>query len=421
MTQRVVGRRHWIPPGAFAFGQLAHGASWIVGIAAALSLANGDGGWQLAWVHIVVLGWFTAIAFGVLLHALPAFTDGYWRAEALARFSIFGFCVGVVGMAAAFATASPWLLYAGFTTALFACIYIAAALATLWKPLLQGGVESAVAGAFALTLVLLLATVALGCGLVLMRVGEPMPWWIVRVPEIHAVLGSVGWLSLLVFGVSMRTLRRITGVGPTNGRRHIATGALTLLAVLFIVSGLAVASIPLVWIGALCFGVGSLFYVRDAIVRLRNATVRHRLPQAFAIASVLWLLVALVLGAAALAGRATPDAYLFVLLLGWIGQMVNAHVYHIGVRLIATIYRGDDDETQPESLLSPILGWLSLTCFQLGIALVTLGLLATNEAATVTGFAAGFLGWSAMCANLLVARRRAMIAEAYSMGEVRAS
>ncbi len=404
----IFGRRHWIPPGAFAFGQLAHGASWLVAIIAALTLLTGSDGWQLAWIHLVVLGWFTTIAFGILLHALPAFTDGVWKAETLARWSILGFAAGVFGMVVAFAAASPWLLYAGILCALFAGVYILSALITLAKPMLLHSVEGAVARALAITLGLLLATVILGVLLVLMRVGVPMPWWIVRVPFIHATLGTVGWLCLLVFGVSLRTLRPITGAAPGTPWMHIATGTLTLLAIVGLAVGAAEASVALLWLGAGCFGAGALLYVADVVDRLRRATVRHRLPQGFVIASILWLIVALGLGGAALAGDVPPSAYLFVLLIGWVGQMVNAHGHHIGVRLIATIYRGEDDQTPPERLLSPLAGWMSFVLFQVAIAVVAIGLLCANAGLTAFGSAIGFLGWCAMSANMLHAKGRAL-------------
>jgi hypothetical protein len=57
-----------------------------------------------------------------------------------------------------------------------------------------------------------------------------------------------------------------------------------------------------------------------------------------------------------------------LLLVGWLGQMVNGHLYHIGIRLISTVARGDDDETRLGQLLAAPLSWASFALFQVAVA-----------------------------------------------------
>ncbi|HYL27477.1 MAG TPA: hypothetical protein VEW74_06545, partial [Candidatus Nitrosotalea sp.] len=98
----------------------------------------------------------------------------------------------------------------------------------------------------------------------------------------------------------------------------------------------------------------------------------------------------------------------FVMLAGWVGQFVNAHVFHIGVRLIATIYRGDDDETRPQELLDPRWSWCVFIAFQIAVAAIAAGLVLDNPPIAIGGAAAGLFGWLAMITTLGRARIAAM-------------
>ena len=101
-------------------------------------------------------------------------------------------------------------------------------------------------------------------------------------------------------------------------------------------------------------------------------------------------------------------AFGFVVLAGWIGQMINAHIYHIGVRVLLTIYRGEDDESRPQSVLDGRLSWGSFAAFQFAIASAAAGLLAHSTALVGVGATLGFIGWLAAIGNLAGARTRAM-------------
>jgi hypothetical protein len=84
--------------------------------------------------------------------------------------------------------------------------------------------------------------------------------------------------------------------------------------------------------------------------------------------------------------------------------MVNGHIFHIGVRLIATIYRGDDDETRPSELLDQQRPWFAFAAMQLAVALIVEGLVARSADVTGAGAAFGLLGWITMISALASAR-----------------
>jgi hypothetical protein len=94
-------------------------------------------------------------------------------------------------------------------------------------------------------------------------------------------------------------------------------------------------------------------------------------------------------------------------LMGWIGQMVIAHFHHIGTRLLVTVYRGDEDQTQPQELLEARLSWFTVFAFTCGVAIVTSGLLGENPSLVARGSIFGFCGWIAMSANVVIALLRA--------------
>jgi hypothetical protein len=96
------------------------------------------------------------------------------------------------------------------------------------------------------------------------------------------------------------------------------------------------------------------------------------------------------------------------MLAGWAGQMVNGHILHIGIRLIATIYRGEDDETEPRELLDARRPWLAFAAMQTAVALVTAGLVARFDPLTAAGAAIGLTGWIALIGAVANARRTAL-------------
>lgn len=397
------------------FAQVSHGASWLLLLVAGRygSLASFD--WYgIAWVHTVALGWATAAALSVLLHVIPAFTDVVWRRESVVRACVFLFCAGVV----LFVTAALWthavLPYAALLVVVALLAYTIVAVATLGPALRGERTERAIARALIVTLLFLNVTALIGLTLAAFISGSAMPAWVGQLPSSHAVLGMFGWLTLLIFGVSARTVRPITGDKSRYPFAHIAVGSLTLLGVPLLAIGLAWQA-PLAWIGAALFACAAGVYVFDVSDVLRRATVAHRTPQAFVSASISWLLLGLALGAGTLAGEPWAVPFGFVMLAGWVGQMINAHIHHIGVRLLLTVYRGEDDETRPEEVLDSRLSWTAFVAFQLAVAAAATGLLRTNALAVEGGAVAGLVGWFAMTANMILARRAAQRVTAISL------
>jgi len=224
---------------------------------------------------------------------------------------------------------------------------------------------------------------------------------------IHAALGLIGWLTVLVMGVSARTVGPIAGARSARAWSHVTAGSAEVVGMFAVGIGFALRSPALLWTGTVVLGIGITVYVIDLVSVLRQATVRHRPPQAFMASAALWLIVAFVLGIGALRGSSWGPAFVYVVLVGWLGQMVNAHLHHIGIRLLTTAFRGDDDETRPGELLSATLSWTTFVLFQTAVLMGVVALIVGHADLLADAALAGLLGWTAMTANTLHAARRA--------------
>lgn len=400
-------RRHWIPPWALALGQAAHAASWALLLVIATRRPFELGLPALAWLHLVVLGWLTLTALAVLVHVVPAFTDVPWKGEGIARSAIAFYAAGVLVLVCAFWTGNvatlPW---AGSAIALALVAYCIPGVFTLSAAFAGPQREAAIARALTITLTALLVTALLGVLLTFALAGNAAPAVLSYVPPMHGTFGIAGWLTLLIMGVSTRTIRPISGAGSRFPVAHIISGSCVAAGVLAAVAGIALRAPGAVWVGLGAVCCGALVYAFDMADIVRRATVAHRPPQAFVGAAVAWLVIGLALCVLALGGASTGAAALFALVVGWIAQMVDGHVYHIGIRLVATMARGDDDETPPGELLVLPLSWLSFACFQVAVAGGTAALAFGVPDVLAASATAGIAGWVFMAANIATAARR---------------
>ncbi len=406
----VLGRRHWIPPGALIFAQTAHGVSWLfLGFIAAHDGVTVPSGAAIAWVHTVALGWLTMAALGILVHVVPGFTSVQWRHERIARFALVPFGLGIVLFIGGWFTSFPLVFAGALVIALSFTVYYTIAVVTLRHAGNAGRTEGAIGRALGMNLTFLLVVVFLGLAMAAALVDPRFAGVLARLPAIHANFAVYGWLTMLIYGVSARTVRPICGVRSRFAWIHIAVGSSVLFGPILIAIGVATDLTALAWIGAITLGTGAVCYSFDTIDVVRRATVPHRPPQAFIVASVVWLIVSMLLGLGLMLGRPWANAYVFAVLVGWVGQMVNAHALHIGVRLIATVVRGDDDETRPDALLDPRWSWLSFVCMQATVALGCYGLVFGIANAVIAAASFGLLGWLAVVTNAASAVKKARL------------
>jgi hypothetical protein len=399
-------RRHWIPPLGLLTAHLAHGMSWAFLFVLAAEVDAGVTLDSLAWVHLVALGWLTLIGLSVLLHVIPAFTDKQWYGEGWARSALVVYAIGAGGLIASFAThAFALLTVFGAVIAAGLLGYLIPAFATLFVPPPPERTERAIARALGTTLVFL--AIAVGLGVTLTILIRTSPFVALAVALVHADIALLGWLSLLIIGVSVRTLRVIGGSDARMPRLHVVIGIAMLLGVLVTAAGFALGRPSVVDAGAVALVIAAAAYLLQLGVLLVGGDNPHRPPRAFAIASGAWLAVCVGLGIGILFGGPYGAALVFVLLVGWLGQMVNAHMHHIGIRLLSTMARGNDDETRPIELLDGRLSWLTFGAFQIAVLTGLWAIIARDSTPAWISATCGVIGWIAMTGNVIVAWGRA--------------
>lgn len=397
--------RGWIPPLPLACGMASFGFSWVALFAIARSGSFEPSFITLGWVHLVVLGWITTVALAVLLHAIPGFLDVEWDGigAAAARACTPVFALASAALAIGFFTRSVWLLEAAGTV-VFASIlvYVAAIAQPLVSAMRGERVARAVARAFAATLALLVLTAALGVAFAYALGGRLAPGLLSDMPGAHALLGIGGWLTLLVAGVSARTMGPIAGARSRLVGLHIGSSSSLLAGTLVAAAGVATRAPAFVLVGSSLLLIGAALYAIDVVDVVLRASVAHRPPQISMVCAAGWAIVAAGLLLASEFGAPFVEAAVYAALMGWIGSAVVAHLHHIGVRVVLTSLRGEDDETRPGSVLDGRLTWTAFGLYQFAVLTGTAALALGSPDLLALAAYAGGLGFVAMLANAAV-------------------
>ncbi|MEA2719205.1 MAG: hypothetical protein QOJ39_1069 [Candidatus Eremiobacteraeota bacterium] len=398
--------RHWIPPLPLAAGIVFQAVAWILALAYAASPSSGI---ALAWVHAVALGWLTLVALSVLLHVVPAFTDLPWRGERIARAAVAAVLVGASALVVSFALNATAALAAAAVLLVAAVLaYVSVALITLAQPA-PDRTSAAIARALSVTLLMLAATALLGgalagamaaAGTGSLAAGAARAF---AVAPSHALLGIGAWLTVLITGVSAQTFRPMLGARSRSTRIHVLSGGALVLGCVLGAAG-APFSPALLRAGVTLAALGAFAYAADALDIARRATAPHPPVRAFVVASVTWLVVAAACATAAAWGAPLAATAVVAALAGWVGQMVNAHMHHLGVRVLTTLIRGDEDETRPWEVLDARLTWTTFALAQLAVLGITAGIAFEQPPAIAAGALAGLAAIPAMLANALGAR-----------------
>ncbi len=376
--RRLADGKAWIPPVPLAFGLLAQGVGWAAfGMLGDASLSP----WMLVWIHAMVLGWLTATSLAFLVHVLPTFTDVKLRYERLARTSLWSYLAGVVLLLVGFAESQTlYLVYGGWIISVSVVLFSISALRTVVDAMKSDELPvRAVARALGITIVVLAATVIVGS-----VVAEMLQHgWLtsLRIVHLHAALGHVAWLAVLVVAVYARPVNRLLGRSRSRKYVHIIVGMCAWLGLALLLLADA-TNVPL----ANSFGVavlvaGAGIYGVDNLLALRSVGGAI-FPRLFITASQVWLFMTAGLGVLALLGwEHAFFAMLVVGIMGWIGQTAYAHIAHVGVRLIATLVLGADDTTSPKVLIDARVASLFFVVAQATVIAAVVAVFTSNTLA----------------------------------------
>ena len=393
----------FIPSQPLLFAQAMLLVSWAALFAAEASPAGAVSPIRLVWIHAVALGWLTTTALAFMTHVVPAVTGVEWRFRRLAKRSITVHMAGVVALLLGFLLWKPALVAGGgAVVTLGIAAYAAAFFATVATALRAGDAAArAIARAFCLVVGALLAAVFLGLTMAAaLAGGRPA---LLQWAPIHGALGTIGWIALLVAGVSARTFNRLIGRNDRR-RAHVAISSTALAGLVVWIAGTATHVRAIAAIGGLSLAVSALMYAVTTLRALRASTASHRLPREFVFASMVWLIVASAFGVTTMVGYDLSSAMLFVLLVGWVGQTLNAHLMHTGIRVLATMTIDEDDDTEAIDLLDRRWGLASLAINQVAVLCGAIGLCIGSTALLRLAAVAGIGAMIAMAVNVLHAR-----------------
>ncbi|MGZ4389334.1 MAG: hypothetical protein ACXVZL_08130, partial [Gaiellaceae bacterium] len=340
-------------------------------------------------VHLVALGLLPFAVTGASFHLLPVMLRNDvrhpWRLQAALPLLSGGFLV-----APGIAFDRPALLWPG-------AALVAAGLALVLSELLglvrrAPGDRTLVASRTGVVLVSVHVAAALLLGaLVFSRGDDPVAGvvhgrWLL----VHLHLAVFGWLTLLIVTVG-RTLGPMLAQSPAAPARRFPLSELALTAGLWtLLAGLAAASTPAA-LGGGCLILLTLVQFARLLVRVaRSRRLELEAPLAHLLAGVLFLLQALALGAAILAGAVAPrtglTAYVVLLLLGWAGGVTLGH---IGKLLSLSLWVWWPPGPRPkQSALYPRRVWLAeAAVFAAGVELLAAGALAGSSGVARVGAA----------------------------------
>jgi len=292
----------------------------------------------LALVHIVTLGWIVTTIMGATFQLVPVALQVPIASERLGRWLFPLWLIGVSTLIIGFWLFDARLLIAaGGMILLSGLLYLGNMAGTLaqvrrWDPI---AVHIAVALSH-LALVGFLAVL-----LILHNFGLPgfafLPTF-----KTHVLLAVMGFVSVLTMGVAYKLIPMFTLTEDLWSSRlsWLELGLVHLGLAGLIVSFYVPDAAWLGWLGtlALLSGIG-LFVWQVFLLHKRRRRRVFDIATPFILAAVVWFLVAALLGSFTIAGLlpnpvSSWKVVTYLLLLGWIGQMILGMMYKITTFLV---------------------------------------------------------------------------------------
>jgi len=344
-----------------------------------------SGAWQsphlLSLLHLALVGWVTLVAVGVLYQMLPVIQQVPLWGESTGHFVLAGLAAGTVGLSGGFwSLRVPWLI-AGGTLVIAALALFLAAMAGTLRQVASWNLK----GVYVANALLYLAvTVALGLVMALnFRFGFLGPAT-VRVLAIHAHLGVMGWLTLLIVGVSYQ-LVPMFGLAHGFSERPARMVLLLLNLGLLLLAGTMAAGGPRFAeaLAAFLILAGVVLYVID-MGRIIHRRVRRQMDISlrYMLSSLAYLVTGAGVGTGLLfglwpTGRASI-LYGYLVIAGWVGLVVIGMAHKI-VPFLAWHVRfgarlGKEQVPLPNDLLSERLGLTVWGLWNIGVLGTALGI-----------------------------------------------
>lgn len=330
--------------------------------------------------HLFTLGWLTTTIFGALSQLLPVALGTPLRSTRVADASFWTFMPGAGILAAGIASSSLPLLVGGVV---MVATGILLAVGNLGATLVRARNRDVTWAAIALALGFLASTLVLGMVLVHNLHTGFVADARLRVLAIHLHVALVGWVLLMIVGVSHRLLPMFLLAHGSDTRWTGRALAALAAGVIALTVGIAGGGTLLEWPGALLLVGGVGCFLRQ-VYGFHRARVRRKLDPGmrFAATALAFLGASALLGVAVLAdGAAHPrlaTAYIATGLLGGIVLYVVGFFYKIVPLLAWTAHfrgrMGKEAVPTVAQLYSARLAHLQLGLMAGGVMLLVAGI-----------------------------------------------
>jgi hypothetical protein len=372
-----------------------------------------------AVTHLFTLGWLTTTIFGALTQLLPVALGAPLRSTQAAEAAFWTFVPGAGFLAAGVATGRLALLVPGV---LLLVVGIVLALENLTATLIRAKTRDVTAAAVALALGFLGSTLVLGVVLVHNLHTGFIAGLRLKVLAVHLHVALVGWVLLMIVGVSHRLLPMFLLAHGADTRWTGRALAALASGVVVLAAGIAAGRPPLEWAGALLLAAGLGSFLRQAYAFYR-ARVRRQLDPGmrFAGTALGFMAVSALLGLGVLAEGAAhtrlATLYISTGLLGGIVLYVVGFFYKI-VPLLAWTARfrgrmGKEPVPTVAQMYSARLAHVQLGLMAGGVVLLGAGIAVGSVASARAGAALFFIGVVLFLVQLIrVASARPRVASA---------
>lgn len=248
---------------------------------ALLVLFSGESLWLSRWqgsmlalTHGFTLGFLTMVMMGALLQLLPVIGGvGIAKPRLIATTSHILYSVGVITLMLSFIFTKNWLtLTALVLLSLGLGIYLGAIIWVLIKKISQGDSINC----FRLAITALVFLLLLGILLLASRAGVTVPFINLdkHLTDIHALMGLVGWASLMIVAVSFQILPmfHVAPNMPKYIRQYLAVSIFTLLLVYMVYAEFA---LPLIVISHGVFAVTLFYIVNQRKRKIADTSIKY--------------------------------------------------------------------------------------------------------------------------------------------------
>lgn len=294
----------------------------------------------LGLVHVFTLGFITSAIMGVMYRYVPALTRRPVARPRLARFQFVGYAIGVAGMVSHFALGNWTGLWWSAALVLASIIVFALnLLPLLWVGFGRGVAET---GMFAAICFLLLAA-SLGLFMGIEETRGFLLGNLVTSLGGHITFAAIGWVTLTICAASYRFIPAF--ILPKKPLPRIALWQVVALAVATLGLGTSLLlRLPGVRGWGLAAAGALLAYavIMATLVGSRRMAIDWGLGHA--LAGMLWLIVALVLGQAvtwyggwSVEGAPFAGALATAALLGWAGNFIIGMSYQLFPGFVARV------------------------------------------------------------------------------------